>query len=552
MTAQLVAPQDRLITLPDGLPQYTLGWGVAAWAARYLRHANGMRAGKPWQFQPEQLRFLLWFYAHDEHGRRVFDRAERRLAKGSGKSPVGATLAISELLAPVRFSHFDPDVPGGVVGKPVSMPLVQIAAVSQDQTENTMRHIRSMVSKYNAPRLHADYELDVGKTQIFTPPSGKLEAITSSAATAEGAEVSFVLGDELEHWTKSNGGVELHNTIVDNLAKTGSPFLGTLNAWKPGEQSVGEQVYEDWLAQEMGRAKSKIKILYDARLAPPDTNLADEQSLREALEFVYADSPWVQIDSIMSRIWRPSANPDDSMRKYLNRPVASSDAWVEPQMWAMMSRPDIRVGEGEEIALFFDGSLSNDNTALVGCRLSDGHIFTIGVWEPVADHDDEAPRIDVEAVDAAVRYAHDAYCVRAFFADVREWESYTKVIWPELFKDTIKLWAQPTGRNAEMIAWDMRSQTHDFAFTKATELTEREIEQAGFTHDGHPMLTQHVHNARRHEGRYGITVRKESRSSARKIDACVCMIGARMVRRLLMSEGYSSAEKERTNKAFFI
>ncbi|MER0078020.1 terminase [Corynebacterium marquesiae] len=546
-----VAPQERLATLPEGLPKFTLGYEALAWAAKYLRHPNGIRAGKAWQFTREQARFVLWFYALDENGRWLFHHGARRLAKGSGKSPFAAVMALIELLAPVRFDHWDPDVPGGVVGKPVSMPWVQIAAVSLDQTENTMRMVRAMASPANAPALHRDYSLDVGKTQIFVQPEGKLEVITSSAATAEGAESTFVIGDELEHWTPSNGGAELHATLMDNLSKSGSRMLETLNAWKPGINSAGESTFNDWVLQETGRSKNESRILYDARQAPHDTEMGDADSLRSALEWVYADCPWSDIDAIMTRIWSPSAQVDDSKRKYLNWPVASSDSWCDPQDWAQMARPDIDVAPGEDIVMFFDGSLSNDHTALIGCRMDDGHIFTIGVWQPKAADPDDKPMVDVQAVDDRVDFAFATWNVIGFYADVREWESFTKVAWPERYRDRLELWATSRGaQQPEPIAWDMRGK--DFQFTTAAELAEAEVMQHSFTHDGNPLLTEHVLNARRHEGRYGITVRKESRKSAKKIDACVCMIGARMVWRLARERSGVSKKKQRTGKAFFI
>ncbi|WP_225747232.1 phage terminase family protein [Corynebacterium sp. Marseille-P4611] len=546
-----VAPQERLATLPEGLPKFTLGYEALAWAAKYLRHPNGLRAGKAWQFTREQARYVLWFYALDEKARWLFHHGARRLAKGSGKSPFAAVMALIELLAPVRFDHWDPDVPGGVVGKPVSMPWVQIAAVSLDQTENTMRMVRAMASPANAPALHRDYSLDVGKTQIFVQPEGKLEVITSSAATAEGAESTFVIGDELEHWTPSNGGAELHATLMDNLSKSGSRMLETLNAWKPGINSAGESTFNDWVLQETGRSKNESRILYDARQAPHDTDLGDADSLRSALEWVYADCPWSDIDAIMTRIWSPSAQVDDSKRKYLNWPVASSDSWCDPQDWAQMARPDIDVAPGEDIVMFFDGSLSNDHTALIGCRMDDGHIFTIGVWQPKAADPDDKPMVDVQAVDDRVDFAFATWNVIGFYADVREWESFTKVAWPERHRDRLELWATSRGaQQPEPIAWDMRGK--DFQFTTAAELAEAEIMQHSFTHDGNALLTEHVLNARRHEGRYGITVRKESRKSAKKIDACVCMIGARMVWRLARERGGVSKKKQRTGKAFFI
>lgn len=536
-------------SLPEGLPELTLGYEALAWAAKYLRHPNGLRAGQRWQFTREQARFVLWFYAVDGDGRWLFDRADRRLAKGSGKSPFAAVMALVELLAPVRFFRWDESVPGGCVGRPVTMPWVQIAAVSLDQTENTMRHVRAMASKQNAPKLHEDYQLDVGKTQIFVAPEGKLEVITSAAATAEGAEATFVIGDELEHWTPTNGGVELHNTLVDNLTKSGSRFLGTLNAWKPGVNSVGESVFDDWVAQESGRAKVKTRILYDARQAPPETDMADEESLRAGLEWVYADCPWADIDAIIARIWRVSAKLDDSKRKYLNWPTASTDSWVDPQDVSATTASDVVVGEGEQVVMFFDGSLSNDNTALVGCRLSDGHVFTIGVWEPVSAGSDERPMVDVDAVDGAVESAFETWDVIAFWADVREWEAYTKVVWPQRYRDRLKVWASRGSSRVEPIAWDMRSKDYDF--TMACELVEQEFQQHSFTHDGDARLVEHLRNARRHEGRYGITVRKESRKSAKKIDAAVCLIGARMLWRIAR-ECIGEGQKVRSGRAFFL
>lgn len=545
-----VAPQERLATLPEGLPERTLGYEALAWAAKYLRHPNGIRAGKAWQFTREQARFVLWFYAVDDAGRWLFHHGARRLAKGSGKSPFAAVMALVELLAPVRFDHWDGKVPGGAVGKSVSMPWVQIAAVSLDQTENTMRMVRAMASPANAPALHRDYGLDVGKTQIFVQPEGKLEVITSSAATAEGAESTFVIGDELEHWTPSNGGSELHATLLDNLSKSGSRMLETLNAWKPGINSAGESTFNDWVLQESGRSKNDSKILYDARQAPHGTELGDAESLRSALEWVYADCPWSDVDAIITRIWSPSARVDDSKRKYLNWPVASSDAWCDPQDWAQMARPDIEVSPGDDIVMFFDGSLSNDHTALIGCRVEDGHVFTIGVWQPQSVHADDKPMVDVQAVDDRVDFAFATWNVIGFFADVREWESFTKVAWPERYRGKLELWATSRGaQQPEPIAWDMRGK--DFQFTTAAELAEAEIMQHMFTHDGNALLTEHVLNARRHEGRYGITVRKESRKSSKKIDACVCLIGARMVWRLAREKAGSSKKRERTGKAFF-
>ena len=537
-------PTSRLATLPlwpwdpfDSAAPMTLGWGAIRWAESLLVQPNGPRARMPFKFTRDQMRFLLWWYALDSDGQWLFNHAVRRLAKGSGKSPFAAVLALIEFCAPARLDRKDSRLPGGCAGRPVDMPLVQIAATAESQTANTMRMVRAFAPKRS--RVVEECGLDPGKTQYYKLPEGTLEVITSSATAAEGAEGSFVVGDETEHWLPMNGGPDLMATLADNLAKSGSRLLETANSWKPGIGSVAEATWDDWVAQEEGRLRGEARILYDARMAPPDTNMADPDSLRRALEFVYGDCDWKRGDDgkldvrpIMQRIWRKSARPDDSKRKYLNWPTAPEDAWVLPEKWALLRAPSKVVTNGEEIVMFFDGSKSRDATALIGCRVSDGHVFTIGIWEPDPAHNTRDV-VPVAQVDATVEQAFERWKVLAFFADVKEWEGFAKVTWPERYADNLVIMAVPGGKDPQAIAWDMRSHVYDF--TMAAELVEAEIRERAFTHDDDARLTRHVGNLRRRPNRWGVSVSKESPDSPLKVDGGVCMIGARMVRRVLLN-----------------
>jgi hypothetical protein len=51
--------------------------------------------GKPWQFTPEQARFVLWYFAIDERATSCYHSAVLQRLKGWGKDPVAACLAIS-------------------------------------------------------------------------------------------------------------------------------------------------------------------------------------------------------------------------------------------------------------------------------------------------------------------------------------------------------------------------------------------------------------------------------------------------------------------------
>jgi len=535
--AREVGPLDRLVTLPLGEPALTLGWEAVKFGTKYLRQPNGPHAGQRWQPTMSQVRFLLHWYGLNEDGTWIYRRAVRRLAKGSGKSPFAAVIALIELCAPVRLKDFDPKIKGGCVGKPVAMPLVQIAATAESQTDNTMRMVRAFAPK--GSRIVRDFDLDPGEKRYNKAGGGKLHVLTSSSTAAEGGEPTCVVGDEPEHWLPGNGGIVFASTLADNLAKSGSRMIETCNSWMPGKESVAESSFLAWVSQEEGHARGSTKILYDARVAPPTAVLTDtpdhskgETGVTEALKFVYDDCWWADLEFIKERIWDLQASSADSRRKYFNQPTADEDAWIEPQDWAKLSRPDEVVAAKEAVCLFFDGSKSRDATALMGCRMSDGHVFTVGVWEPDTAHnaDDVVP---VGAVDSAVIGAHEKYDVVAFFADVQEWQGFVKVTWPDRYKDRYVIMAAPAAREPMSIAWDMRSRAYDFA--EATETCLEEILQQGFTHDGNAVVARHVGNARRHDYKGRTSISKESKDSPRKIDAAVCVVGVRMVRRLVLA-----------------
>jgi hypothetical protein len=341
-------------------------------------------------------------------------------------------------------------------------------------------------------------------------------------------------------------------------------MIETANAWEPGSASVAETTFEAWRAQEEGRTKGRSRILYDARIAPATTDLSDEESLMDALRYVYDDCFWVDLETIKERVWDLRTTESVSRKFYLNQPTADQNAWATPMGWESLSAestfkalesdwhpplvdPVLReIQPDEDIVLFFDGSKSRDATGIVGCAMSDGHIFTVGAWEPKNAHDTEDV-VPVAEIDAAVAKAFDTWKVMAFYADVQEWEGFVKVTWPEQYRDKLLIWATPTGNEPQPIAWDMRSKTWDF--TKSVELTEAEIADRAFTHDGNPVLARHVANARRRPNRYGVSISKESKDSPNKIDLAVCMIGARMARRIVLaSKEWQKRQKRGSGK----
>ena len=68
---------------PDGswlLPDKTLGWELAGWCSKWLLDPrDGIT---PWKFTPEQLRFVLWWYAVDDDGHFIYQTGVLQRRKG--------------------------------------------------------------------------------------------------------------------------------------------------------------------------------------------------------------------------------------------------------------------------------------------------------------------------------------------------------------------------------------------------------------------------------------------------------------------------------------
>lgn len=517
------------------LPELTLGWQFLAWCGRWLQQSRGV----PWRFTLEQARFALWWYAVHPDGRFLYRDGVFQRLKGHGKDPLGACLALGEMLGPVRVADW---VKGQPVGGDVDAAWCQTAAVSLEQTKNTMRLLPGLVT--DECRQH--FGLHPGKEQAYALGDQRfLQAVTSSPATLEGARSTFVLMNETHHWVESNQGIEMAAVIERNTTKSSGGAARTLritNAYEPGEDSVAEHDREAWERAQSGDVVD-TGLLYDSLEAPPEAPLSLEAA-PSVVEAIRGDSIWLNTERIVQSI-ADTRNPASRSRRFwYNQIVAAEDAWADPLAWDALADPNQLVMPDEPVVAFFDGSKSDDTTGLVGCRLSDGHIFVIGSWSKPAGERGKGWIVPRDAVDTAVSSMFESYKVHAFFADPsdtrddegeRFWEPYVDD-WHQKFGPDLKLWAALSGDRRHAIAWDMRSQEHVRDFTGAAERCLAEMEARRFTHDGDLRLRQHVRNARRRPNRFGVSFGKEHRESARKVDLAVCAVGARMLRRLVQNK----------------
>lgn len=528
MLALPLAADGLPVGWPDDYGFGSLGWGVLNWGHAHLAQPDGDAAGQAWVWRNWQVRWTVWWYAVDQSGGFLFDRGQIVLPKGGGKSPEVAATGACELGAGVVFDGWD--ATGAPVGRPNPSPWVQLAAVSEDQTVNTMALVLAMLREGDASDVIAG--LDLGLTRVFTA-NGRLEPVTASAPSREGQRLTAAVLDETHLWLPGNGGPRLAATIRRNLAKMRGRSVETTNTWRAGEDSVAEATASYADAAGEGRTR-RAKIL---RMHPKAVvaDLADEDDLRRGLTGLYHDMPWIDVDRLVTEIYDPNTDPSDARRYYLNEVTSADDALVTASQWDACHVDD-RLADGDTVTLGFDGGRTDDATALVACRVTDRLFEPLGVWErPHAARDWE---VDRDAVNEAVHGAFLRFKVLGFYGDVALWESYIDS-WSNQYRGQLRVKA--SGSSA--IGWDMRSRLQ--IATRGTERLAAAIRDGQVTHTGDVVLRRHVLNTRRRPNRYGISFGKESRESPDKVDGFAAAQLADMARHDLLESGWKPTTRGR-------
>lgn len=535
---------------PSEVP--TLGWYVLDWISENLA-APGKSEYEAFAPYLEQEDFILrWYEIDPKTGRFKYHRGLFGRPRGHGKSPILGALAIVEGLADVVPDGWD--AAGQPVGKPwssIRTPLIHIAAVSEEQTKNTWQPLLEMVRE--GPVLDNYPGLEPLETVVFLP-KGRIEQITAAARTTKGAPVTFATLDQTEEWVPSNGGPRLAQAIRTNASKNGGRTLESPNAFIPGEFSVAEASAAYAADIREGRAKNP-GLLYDHREAPADTDMSDEDSLLWGLRVAYGDSSahpdgcviheppcppgHVELAPLIEQVWDPASDVQQLRSDLLNQITHASDSWMSSPEWGacycgspVNEEAFVPLADRDVIVLGFDGSMGRtkghaDATALIGCRVSDGHLFEIGersVWEEprtTSKQRDADGKLVKEAwippaaeVDAAVRLAFRKYTVVGFYADPSGWNEYIAK-WEAAFGAKLHTKVRASQRRP-IAAWPRGKDTHA---VDAVKNLYSAIVNGECTHDGSSALTRHVVNARRRKFRTGYLLYKSFPDSPDKIDA---------------------------------
>ena len=490
------------------LPKWTLGWEIAAWCARNLNSLDDdAPEGTGFRFTMEQFRFVLHWYAVDELGEFVYRRSVLQRMKGWGKDPLLAVLAIVEFVGPCRFGGWGKN--GLPVARLQSRSLVQVAAVSKEQTNNTMDLIPSLMTD----GLRRAQGIKDGIEFVRASGGRRLMGVTSNYRTLEGKRSTFIVLNETHHWVSGNQGQKMYETVTNNTAKMKGRFIAITNAYLPGEDSVAEKMRLDFELKSDQFEKGLIedpRFLYDSIEAPSTTPLTD-RVLRLVLPLVRGDALWLDLDFIIASIRDSAISVSRSRRMWLNQIEADDDALYDSGTWDALGVASSLV-RGDEIVLGFDGGKSDDATVLVAIRVRDALIVPLLVIEKPEGADDEW-EVDRDEVSSAVHGAFRTYDVAGFYCDVALWESEI-LEWQRLYGSRVRV--DSNMKTGHPFWWDMRRSLQ--VVTLAHERFASSIFNGAVRHGGDKSLRRHVLNVYRSENRYGVSFRKISRESNRKVD----------------------------------
>jgi hypothetical protein len=504
-------------------------------------HGPGDVQGDPVIHGDEYTGFIVDCYAVGDDGRRLYDSAFWSRPKGCDKSGMEGRFGLFEALGPCRGTgefarggevYRDPwglgfeyeYQEGEPLARPVRVPFIRCMATEEGQTGNVYDTIHYNLTEGPLSGAMGRRD-DAGLSRILLPGGGEIIPSTASSSSKDGGKETFVAFDETHLYNRPELR-QMYATVSRNLRKrkkiAETWYLEGTTMFAAGEDSIAEQTYK--LAEQIAEGKTKReRLLLDHRwgdIAAED--LADEAKLRVALADSYGDAlAWNDMDGLVDGVYDPRSSETDSIRYFLNDQSSVESSWIAAHEWRNRADADRVVEAGEPITLGFDGSRKRsrgvtDATALIGCTVRDGHVFTLGVWEqPRGQRSWEVPTADVLA---AVDQAFERFDVVGMYADPAKWESHVAA-WEARYGRKLKV----KSSGAHPVEWWMTGGRSSLT-VRALEKFQSAVIDGELTHDARTDLTRHVLAARMLSTRSGVQIAKERPDSDRKIDAAVAAV----------------------------
>lgn len=391
------------------------------------------------------------------------------LPRGNGKSALAAFLALYGLFA------------DGVEG-------AQVLTVASDerQARIVFNAARRMVELND---LLAD-RVQIFQDRIYVPHTDSvLRPLPADAASLQGWDPSLAVVDELH--------VVDENTYDSMLLASGKRDTSLLLAISTPADSPDSVM---WRLVEHGRAGGDPAFSFHEWAAPEGCAADDRDAWAKANP---AMRDFLAEDAVAASL---RTTREERFRRFrLGQWVGHSGAWLPWGAWDALATGE-PIPDGERVVLAFDGSASGDSTALVAATVdAEPHISTLHVWANPGDPQWRVPRAEV---DRAVDAAFEKFDVAELAADPWGWRS------------EIEAWGD---RHGDVLQWPTNVVKR---MAPATDRFYALVVDGRLSHDADPRLASHIANCVAESTALGDLVRKDRKSSPRKIDAAICAIVA--------------------------
>jgi phage terminase large subunit-like protein len=230
----------------------------------------------------------------------------------------------------------------------------------------------------------------------------------------------------------------------------------------------------------------------------PEDDTSDIAVVKEA-----NPASWQTVAKLAQAHDSPSTLPWEWQRFVCGIWTGAEGSWLKPEEWADALSEEERLEPGDRIAIGFDGARYGDATAIVACRIEDGLLALLGLWEAprgVPVWEIPAGKVERTLADAMEEYA----VVRGYFD-------------PPLWQSEIDSWARDFGEPAVT-----RYPTNRSRFMGAVERFRTDLRAGQISHTGDEDLTRHVLSSQMRETRGGYWLEKGVAGD--KIDAAVAAV----------------------------
>jgi phage terminase large subunit-like protein len=428
-----------------------------------------------------QKELLLHLYAEREDGLLKHRRALIGIPRKNGKSALIASLVLEQIVLGVN---------GGQIYS---------AAADKEQARIIFKTVRKMIEL--EPELKDI--LEVYQNTIYNPLTGSVyRALSSESFTKEGLNSTFIVIDEL-HAQQNR---ELYDVLSLSMGARKEPMLVAITTAgtkydSSGKDSICYSMYNRGIQIAKGEVEDPSFFFAwyqgDEKLnyKDPDNWYIANPSLGDVLS----------IEDMQSAVL---LTPEAEFKtKRLNLWTEAGQSWIPEDAWKALIKKDRNPIPGEEVIIGFDGSFSNDSTAVVGWFLGDEkpHLKIIGLWEiPQVDPDPlwSVPVAEVEQTIIS-SYRDSGWTVKEICFDPARWNRTFMV----LDEEGLPVISYPN--SAERMV-------------PATQKFYEAIMNQSFTVDDDDRLARHVANAVTKTSSRGLMIAKAN--NKRKIDACVAAI----------------------------